>query len=190
MKLSAEYFRIRLVMLFGTLPIVFFIFMFFKIHNDYNYMPATALSDSSFVKKFSYYLGNDEKEVCLDIQLYNKDYRIRLRHTASKDWVKINDYSNLDQPIKYLYVPSQIKNDSILYDPSQLEINHKMIVRFEGTKRYFKGLMFGMLLFSFLFLCVFLLAFKTYKHEMYQSDRALWRAKQYKKLINRFLLDN
>ena len=161
--------------------------MFFQIHKDYSYVPTTALSDSSFVKNFSYYLGNDEKEVCLDIQLYKKNYRIRLRNTAREDWVNINDYKNIDQPIKYLYIPSQLKNDTLLYDPSQLEINHKIIVGFEVSKRHLKNLLIGMLVFSMLFLCFYLLAFKTYMSEMYKSDKELWRAKKFKKLINIFL---
>ncbi len=189
MKLNHKYFKIRTIIL--VYPILFLLMCLVAttISKDYNCQKNEALSDSSFIKQIAYYTGKDEKEKCLDIALYNRSFIIRLRHAATRNWANINDYSNVDKSIRYLYLPSQMQHDTILYDPRELEINQEMIVSFEESKPR-KNLVLLPIFILLLFGPFFIFAINTYNSDLLQADIRLWKKRRFLRLIGLWLWSN
>jgi len=182
-------------MVIAPLATLFFLyFSFIKLLPDYLMTREELASDSGVIKSIyqnietkKYVKSHTHKE-CLDIELKNRNYIIRLTDGSEKDeWLVINDKRNLNKTIEFRYLP-HVFHDNILYNPSELVIDNKTILEFNDSKKSSFWIFIGLCLAGILFGFFSFLAIKTYINEFLAIDRETYK-KGFGKLIKAWFKD-
>lgn len=185
MKLNTNFFRIRLTMTLAPIATVFFIYICFKsILPNYLETKKDLITERGIIQAI--YPNRETRKVllntsypkCLDIQLYDKKYIIRLTDTSEEDkWSIINNTNNINKTIE---IKHSIKSSDIeiLYNPKELAIDNKVIIHFNDDKPVIFWLLVGCIIVGLAFGFVSFLAIKTYIEDYLPGDR-----EDYKKSI-------
>ena len=183
MRLNTNFFRIRLTMVFAPLLTIFFIYVSFKmILPDYLATTQELVCEYGIIQSVypniethKQFLKSDTHQTCIDIELKNKSYIIRLTDKLEEDkWLVINDNLNKNKTIEFKYLP-HLLHDKILYNPNELSIDNKIIIHFSDSKRFILWLLIGACLASLLFGFISFLAIKTYVVEFLTIDRVTYK---------------
>jgi len=183
MRLNTNFFRIRLTMVFAPLLTIVFLYVSFKmILPDYLATTQELISDYGIIQSVypnvetqKQFLKSDTHQTCIDIEIKNKSYIIRLTDKLEKDkWVLINDSLNKNRTIEFKYSP-RLLHDKILYNPDELSIDNKIIIHFSDSKKFIFLLFIGACLASILFGFISFLAIKTYVEEFLSIDRLTYK---------------
>ena len=122
----------------------------------------------------------DKYHPCIDIKVAGKPYRIRLTNTLFRNyWSTINKQSNIGKEIEVKFQKRLLQHD-MLYNPNQITINDTLIIPYNAGK-YF-GIWMVIAAVGVVILCCFLFysTLITYKDEMLQLDKQLWRENKWK----------
>lgn len=193
MRLSQKNFRIRTTLLLSPLATLFFAFLNYSVFKDYLAAKAElnkseliidSLYHNTYIKKRI--IKSDIIHKCFDISIKNKPYLIRLSDNFHSDkWDEIQEKFSTGDTVRIVYA-KRLLQDTILYNPDELIINNVTVISFTERKRIKLYFLIGTTVTTLLFGFVSVIAYKTYKAELLNGDKILYKKSKWK-LIGRWL---
>jgi hypothetical protein len=193
MRLSQKYFRIRLTLLIAPLATLFFVFFNYGIFKDY-LTPKVELNKSELIIDRLYHNTYIEKRIfksdiihkCFDISIKDQPYFIRLSDNLHSDmWGELKENFSTGDTLRILYA-DHLFQDTILYNPNELKINNVTVISFTERKRINFFALLGITGMTLLFGFVSVIAYKTYKDELFNVDKILFKKSKWK-LLGRWI---
>lgn len=192
MRLNQKYFRVRLTLLIAPLATLFLIFLNYGLIKNQLTEKQDLISETLIIDKlyFNFWiekrtLKSDIVHNCFDIRIKQKPYFIRLSDNSHSDkWKEIDKTFSSGDTLNILF-KKELLQDTILYNPDELQINRNTMISFADRKKVNLYVMFGIAGMALMFGFVSIIAFKTYKDELLDSDKLVYRTSKWK-LIGRW----
>ncbi len=172
---------------------MFFGFLNYGVFKDY-LTPKVDLNKSELIIDRLYYNTYIEKHIlksdiihkCFDISIKDQPFFIRLSDNLHSDkWDEIQEKFSTGDTLRILYA-KRLLQDTILYNPNELKINNVTVISFTERKRINFYALLGITGMTLLFGFVSVIAYKTYKDELLNGDKILFK-KSKLKLIGRWI---
>lgn len=119
-------------------------------------------------------LKSDLTHKCFDIGIKGQPYFIRLTDNSHSDkWEEIQEKYSPGDTIEILYA-NRLLQDTVLYNPNELIINHQIIISITETRRMNFWAMVLVTSMTLLFGFVTYIAYQTYREEFLDGDKILF----------------
>ena len=180
MNLIQKHFRIRTSLLILPIASVFMLTMTLKVAKD-QFTKIEELSSGSYSIDTAYFSRYVEHRLLreditldgFDIKLFNVPFFIRLTDQSHSDsWRGIQSNSVKNATLKVWYV-THLMQDSILYNPNQLEINDKICISLNETKKMNLIALVFLSILTITFIIFSVHSFLTYRNSLFDEDKIL-----------------
>lgn len=180
MRLNPKYFHIRPALVFTSLLSVVLLVVWCWALVQHLTSRKDELNKATFILQEAHFRSETEEgwlrdkvHHYVDIDLKDQPYAIRLSDEFHSDaWNKIHEYASGDTIVVFYY--AHLFHDSVLNNPSELNINGHSIISYEDTQKEISWVLTATLLgLSLLSLYAFL-AYRTYRQLMWEGDKAVY----------------
>lgn len=180
MRLSPKYFHIRpALVVTAVLSAVLFIVWCWALVQHLT-SRKDELNKATFILREAHFKSETEEgwlrdnvHHYVDIDLKDQPYTIRLSDEFHTDaWNKIHGYTSGDTIVVFYY--DHLLHDSVLNNPSELNINGDSIISYEDTQKEISWVLAGALFGLSLLVLFTFLAYRTYRQQMWEGDKAVY----------------